>query len=408
MEAPQHVAIIGGGQAAATAASALRRAGYSNAITLIAEEATLPYERPPLSKGILTGDEPQDKALMHSLEFYREHTIDVRLGVRAEALDPVTRRIELSQGPALNYDALVLATGAEAMRLPVPGAGLEGVFYLRTLEESLVLAGQLQQGRRLVVVGGGYIGLEVASAARKRGVDVTVVEMQTQILARAVAPEIATIIQGYHETAGVRFHLGKQVAALEGERRVNAVRCGDGGAITADIVVIGIGSRPCDNLAVTAGLDVDDGVMVDETGKTSDPAIFAAGDVTRHFNPLMGRHLRLESWQNAQNQAIVVAQNLAGKPTRYAEVPWFWSDQLGFNLQMVGMAECWNEIVIRGNPEELKFTALYLCDGVLVAANTVNQARDIRPARELIARGTRLGRSILADPGRPLRALLDA
>ena len=266
----------------------------------------------------------------------------------------------------------------------------------------------LVPGARLVVVGGGYIGLEVAAAARKRGCEVVVVEVAERIMNRVVAPEMSAHFAALHRAAGVEIRTGTTVAGIEGGGGVRELVLSDGARIAADAVVVGVGIVPNVELAQAAGLEVDDGIRVDEFARTADPDIFAAGDATNHFNPLLGRRLRLESWQNAQNQAIAAARNIAGAETAHAEIPWFWSDQHGVNLQMVGAPESWDQVVRRdsgGDGGEERFTLFYLAGDRLVAANTVDNARDIRPSRLLIERGTPLAAAELADPGVKMQQL---
>ncbi len=406
MPSEPHFAVIGGGQAAGRAVEAMRAAGFEGAITLMAEEPHLPYERPPLSKNVLVGEDPPETTQIHGADFYRGHGIALRLGTRAETIDRAQRSIGLSDGSTLTYDKLLIATGAKLRKLGIPGAELDGVCYLRSRQDSLEIQRRLAPDAHLVIVGGGYIGLEVAAAAVKRGCRVTVVELLDRVMARAVAPEIGRAFLDYHREAGIAFHLGVGVEAFAGTSAVQAVRCSGGLELPADLVVVGVGVEPATELAEAAGLAVDDGIIVDEYCRTADPAIYAAGDVTNHPNPLLGRRVRLESWQNAQNQAIRAARNMCGEAEAYAEIPWFWSDQYDINLQMVGLPEDWDRVVFRGSAEERKFTALYLKDGRLVGANCVNNARDIRPCRELIARGKALDPSVLEDPAKPLRDLL--
>ncbi len=406
MPSETHFAVIGGGQAAGRAVEAVRAAGFDGAITLVAAEPHLPYERPPLSKNVLVGEDPPEKTEIHGEEFYRSHGIALRLGTRAEAIDRAQKTIVLSDGATLSYDKLLIATGAKLRRLGIPGAGLDGVCYLRSRQDSEDIQRRLAPDAEVVIVGGGYIGLEVAASAVKRGCRVTVVELLDRVMARAVAPEIGDAFLDYHRQAGVTFHLGVGVEAFAGASAVKAVRCGGGLELPADVAVVGVGVEPDTELAEAAGLEVDDGIVVDEFCRTADPAIYAAGDVTNHPNPLLGRRIRLESWQNAQNQAIRAARNMCGESEPYAEIPWFWSDQYDLNLQMVGLPEDWDRVLFRGSAEQRKFTALYMKDGRLIGANCVNNARDIRPCRELIARGKTLDPAVLEDPAKPLRDLL--
>lgn len=408
MTADSGFVVIGAGQAGGRAVEAMRKAGFAGRIVLVGEEPHVPYERPPLSKQLLSGDDGPETTYLRDRGFYREQDIDLRLGARASAIDPSARRVLLADGDELAYDKLLITTGSRVRRLAISGAELPGVFYLRDIEDALAIRARLAEGAALAVVGGGYIGLEVAAAARSRGCRVTVLEMEPVVMNRVVAPEVGRFFADVHAAQGAEVRTGTTVSGFAGDRRVDEVVCSDGTRLTVDLVVIGIGIMPNTALAEAAGLAVDDGIVVDEFGRTSDPEIFAAGDVARHYNPLLGRQIRLESWQNAQNQAIAVARVMCGSNVAYAEVPWFWSDQYDLNLQMTGVADRWDQIVYRGDMEDRRFTAFYLLDGVLVAANSVNLPRDVRYARKLIESGARVDRDALADPAVPLKTLLEA
>ena len=398
--------VVGGGQAAGRAVETMRSAGFEGTITLVAEEPHLPYERPPLSKRVLVGEDPPEKTEIHDADFYSSHDIALRLNTRAERIDRASRSIGLSDGTSLTYDKLLIASGAKLRKLGVAGSDLDGVCYLRSRRDSLEIQRRLAPDAQLVIVGGGYIGLEVAASGIKRGCRVTVIEVLDRVMARAVAPEIGRAFLDYHRQAGVTFHLGVGVEAFVGTSNVQAVRCSGGLQVPADLVVVGVGVEPATELAEAAGLEVDNGIVVDEFCRTADPAIYAAGDVTNHPNPLLGRRIRLESWQNAQNQAMRAARNMCGEAEAYAEIPWFWSDQYDLNLQMVGLPEDQDQVLLRGSLEERKCTALYVKDNRLIGANCVNNARDIRPCRELIARAKALDPERLADPAQSLRDLL--
>lgn len=398
--------VIGAGQAGGRAVEAMRAEGFAGRIVLLGAESHVPYERPPLSKQLLAGDDGPERTYLHGWAFYREHDIDLRLGTRAVALDREARSVRLSGGDTLVYDQLLLTTGARVRRLTIPGAELPGIYYLREIGDSLAIRGRLVEGAALVVVGGGYIGLEVTAAARSRGCRVTVLEMEPVVMSRVVAPEIGRFYEDVHRERGVDIRTGVAVEGFEGDGRVERVACSGGVTIPADFVVVGVGIGAATDLAEKAGIMVDNGIVVDEYGRTSDPDIYAAGDVSNHPNPLLGRRLRLESWQNAQNQAIAVARNMCGKTEPYAEVPWFWSDQYDLNLQMVGLADQWDRLVLRGDMASHKFAAFYLRDGVIVAANAVNGPRDVRFARKLIEQRARPDADGLANPDTPLKSFL--
>jgi 3-phenylpropionate/trans-cinnamate dioxygenase ferredoxin reductase subunit len=410
MGGPGTHVIIGGGQAGGRAAEAMRAAGFDGRIVILAGEPRRPYERPPLSKQVLTGEAPDDAAFLREPGYYADHGIEVRTGAEAVAIDRREKAVALADGTTLGYDKLLLATGSRVKRLPLPGGDLAGVHYLRTLDDAVALRGDLGSGRRLVIVGGGYIGLEVAASARKLGCAVTVLEAADAVMRRQIAPELGHWFAARHRAHGVDLRLGAQVARFEAARgRVAAVTCADGTRLDADAVVVGVGVAPNTDLAEAAGLTCDDGIVVGETGQTDDPAIFAAGDVTRHWNPVLGRRLRLESWQNAQFQADAAGRGMAGEAHRHGLVPWFWSDQFDINLQMVGLPERWDRVVWRGDPAaDRAFSLFYLRDGQVVGANAVNQGRDIAPARKLIETGARPDPAALADPGTSLKKILKA
>ena len=306
------IVIIGAGQAGGEAAFALREGGFSGAVTIVGEEPHVPYERPPLSKALLIGENEPEDTYLRGQAAYNDRDIALRLDVAASAIDRSGQGVELTDGSALAYDKLLFTTGARVRRLNLPGADLDGVYYLRDIADSLAVREALSPGAKLVVIGGGYIGLEVAASARKRGCEATVVEVADRIMNRVVAPEMSAHFAGVHTAAGVELRTDIAPASIEGEGRVREVCLTDGSRLAADVVVIGVGILPNVEIAAAAGLDVDDGIKVDEFTRTSDGQIFAAGDVTNHFNPLLGRSLRLESWQNAQNQAIAAVVVMLG------------------------------------------------------------------------------------------------
>ncbi|MDA0262083.1 MAG: FAD-dependent oxidoreductase [Proteobacteria bacterium] len=400
------IVIIGAGQAGGEAAYALREGGFAGPVTIIGDEPYIPYERPPLSKALLIGDaEPADTYLREQ-SIYDERDIGLRLDTAVASIDRSGKGIELADGSGLAYDTLLVATGARVRRLDLPGGDLEGVFYLRDIADSLAIRAALKPGAHLVVIGGGYVGLEVAASARKRGCAAVVVEVADRIMNRVVAPEMSAHFTDVHTAAGVEIRTNTMTDAIEGNGRVREILLSDGSRVAADLVVIGVGVVPNAEIAERAGLVVDNGVKVDAFTRTDDPNIFAAGDVTNHFNPLLGRSLRLESWQNAQNQSIAAAQIMLGGEEPHAEIPWFWSDQYDINLQMVGAPESWDQVVRRDGGEAGRFTLFYLAGDKLVAANTVDNARDIRPSRQLIASGAPVTADELADPDVKMQQLV--
>ncbi len=384
MAASDRILIIGAGQAGARAAEALRGAGYAGPVTLVGDEPDPPYERPALSKGVLLGDETPESTHIHPRDHWRAKGVELVCGLRAEAIAPASRSVMFSDGTRLDYAQLILATGSRVRPLIGVDDTLGGVHYLRTIADCKRLSKDLVPGRKLVVIGGGFIGLEVAASAAKRGLAVTVVERQASLLERALPADIAAAVERMHVARGVAMRLGATVSALRGAGNVTSVVLDDGIELPADVVVIGIGIIPNTELAESAGAVSADGVVTDEFGRTSVEGIWAAGDVTSHYNPVLGRRIRLESWQNAQNQAIAVARNAMGTLAAYAEVPWFWSDQHGVNIQMVGMASPGAQTVWRGDPAAGRAIAFSLLEERIVCATAFNAGGEIRFARKLI------------------------
>lgn len=396
--------VIGAGQAGGRAVEAMRASGFEGRIDLVGAETHLPYERPPLSKENLSDDAPFE--LMHDAAWYAEKNITVHLGAPATAVDPAAKRITIGDSQVLAYDKLLLTTGGSVRRLVIPGADLPGVEYLRTIEESRAIGALLHDGARITVVGGGFIGLEIAASARKRGCAVTVLEAADRLMGRALPAEIGSAFDALHRANGVDVRLGTGIERIEGSGKVEVVVTAAGERLEADGVVIGIGIDPDTGLAADAGLKIADGIVVDEFCRTSDPAIYAAGDVTQHPNPLVGRSIRLESWQNAQNQAIAAASNMCGAETPFSEVPWFWSDQFDVNLQMCGAPETWDRIVTRGD--------IAACDGLLfqragdaiVGAIGLNRPRDMRFIKRMMGAGKTPSDAELADEAIGFRDLM--
>ncbi len=404
MSAP-HFVIVGAGHAGGRAAEALRAAGHKGRVTLLGAEHHPPYERPPLSKELLAGAIPVEKTYIRPPAWYGEQEIDLRLGTEAVAIDRSAQRVRMKDGSDVPYDALMLTTGARPRILRLPGGEGPRILYLRDIDDALRLRELLVPGVRLAVIGAGFIGLEVAATAKKRGASVVVLELAPHVLARVCPPEIADYVADLQRRNGVEIRTGVGVTAIEETGAGLEIVTLSGERIAADYVAVGIGAQPNTELAAAAGLAIEDGVKVDEFGRSSDPRIYAAGDVTRHFNPLVGRHIRLEAWQNAQNQAIAVAKVMAGGEVAFAEVPWFWTDQFDMNLQMAGAPERWDQLVFRGAPAERSFTVFHLADGKPVAVTTVNAPRDMRFARMLIQRAQAVDPALLADKAVKLQDL---
>lgn len=396
--------IVGAGHAGGRAAEAMRALGFDGHILLIGDEPHLPYERPPLSKEALQG-KPEFAAPMRPADFWTEKAIECRLGTRVTAIDPAAKTVTLAGGAVEAYDKLLLTTGGAVRTLSVPGANLGNVFTLRTLDDSRAIDAALTPDARVVVIGGGFIGLETAASARLRGCAVTVVELADRLMARAVLPEISETFLRLHRDRGVDVRLNTGVARLEGDGRVSAVVTSDGKTVPADVVVVGVGIVPDTALAEAAGLAVGDGIVVDAFCRTSAPDVFAAGDVTSHFSPVYGRHVRLESWQNAQNQAIAAARVMCGEETEHAEVPWMWSDQFDAKLEVAGLPEAWDSVIVRGDPASGSYMLFQMEGARPVGVMSVNQPRDMRFARRLLQAGKDVDPAALADTAVSMRDL---
>lgn len=400
-----HLVIVGAGHAGGRAAEALRASGFAGPVTLIGSEGHPPYERPPLSKDLLAGKIAPERAYLKPPGFYEEAGISLRLGTTVSEIDRTAQTLRLADGTALPYDSLLLTTGARPRRLAIPGSDGARIFYLRDIEDALALRAAIGSGRHLVVIGAGFVGLEAAAIARRLDCAVTVIELAPVPLARVAAPELGAFFAELHRRNGVALRTGTSVVAMEPRGDQVAVTTSADETLIADAVLVGIGAVPNTELAQAAGLAVDDGIVVDAHGRTGDPRIFAAGDVTRHFNPLLGRTVRLEAWQNAQNQAIAVAKVMAGGAQPYAELPWFWSDQYEVNFQTAGAPLRWDSLAWRGRPDDGRFTVFYLAGGVPVAGATVNNARDMRFVKQLVAQARPLDAARLADPAVKLAEL---
>ena len=397
MDAGRTHVIVGAGHAGGRAAQAMRQCGFEGKILLIGEEPHVPYERPPLSKDLIVTDAGLEKVRLHDAAWYAENRIELIAANAATSIDAAAKTVGLADGQAIGFDGLMLTTGARVRRLPVPGADLDGVFYLRTIEDSAAIRAQIAAGTEVAVIGGGFIGLEIAGSAARRGARVTVLEAADRLMGRSVAPEVADWFARMHRDRGVDLRLNVSIAAIEGGRSATGVRLGDGSVVPAEVVVIGIGILPNVEIAEAAGLAVDNGIVVDDRGRTSHPDIWAAGDVANQPNAFAGRRLRLESYQNAQDQAAAVARNLCGADEAYEDSLWVWSDQHDINLQMTGAPESWDSLLWRGDPDGGRFTVFYVAGGRIVAVNTVNNGREMRPARMLMESGKVVDTAALAD-----------
>ncbi len=402
----QTFVVVGANLAGGRAAQWLRQEGFDGKIILIGAEPDPPYERPPLSKEYLRGDMSRERLFIATSEAYREQEIELRLATRATSINPSERSVELESGERIGYDKLLLATGGHVRRVSVPGSELEGIHYLRTVADSERIAAEVQPGRRLVVIGAGFIGAEVAATARTKGLEVHVLEMAPVPLGRVLGEELGRIYAEIHRDHGVQLHTGEAIERFEGAKRVERVVSSSGRTIDCDFVVVGVGIEPATELAREAGLEVENGIVVNEYCETSAPDIYAAGDVASFYHPLLDTRLRVEHWSNAQNQGITAAKNMLGKQKAYDDIPWFWSDQYDLNMQYIGHAPRWDEIVLRGDVAGRSFTAFYVEGGRLRAALAVNHQRDIRASRELIKRGAPVSADALRDEARGLNSLV--
>ena len=385
--------IIGAGLAGAKTAEHLRAQGFDGAITLIGEEPLHPYERPPLSKGILKGTADAESAFVHDPQWYTENAVELLLDTQVTGIDLDDRRVQLPSGD-LDFTKLALTTGARPRHLDIPGADLSGVHYLRRLPEAERLREVFAEVGRIVVVGAGWIGLEVAAAARESGVDVTVVEAAELPLLGVLGPRMAEVFAQVHRSHGVALELGVGVDSFVGTDRVAAVRLSDGRNLAAAAVVVGVGVVP--NVEPAAGLTIDNGVLTDEHLRTSHPDVFAAGDVANAFHPVLGRHIRVEHWANALNQPAVAAAGMLGNEAVYDRLPYFYTDQFDLGMEYVGYADGGAEVVVRGSG--LEFIAFWLREGRVAAGMNVNVWDVVEPIRELILSGREVDPSRLADP----------
>ncbi|HMH94914.1 MAG TPA: FAD-dependent oxidoreductase [Streptosporangiaceae bacterium] len=416
MPSAQTHVIVGASLAGAKAAETLRGEGFDGAIVLLGAETDRPYERPPLSKEVLLGSKTPDVAFVHDASWYAEHDVDLRLGTRVTSVDRGARQVRLEDGSGVGYTRLLLTTGASARRLAVPGADLEGLMYLRTMPESAALAARLQQGGHVVIAGAGWIGLEAAAAARQAGCEVTVVEPEPAPLCRSIGPELGEVFGRLHRSHGVTFRLGESIAELRGDPAGGSVAPGQahgtvrqvvtsaGTVLDADFVIAGIGAVPNVSLAAEAGLDVDDGILVDASLRTSDPDIFAAGDAVKAFNPLLGRRITVQHWSNALNGGPAAARAMLGQEVSYDRVPYFFTDQYDLGMETAGLPEpgTYDRVVYRGDPESGEFIAFWLSGGSVVAGMNINVWDVNEDIQSLIRAGGAVDVARLTDASVPL------
>jgi 3-phenylpropionate/trans-cinnamate dioxygenase ferredoxin reductase component len=398
MTGDQTFVIVGASLAGAKAAETLREEGFDGRVVLIGAEHERPYERPPLSKDYLRGEVGRDQVYVHDEAFYAEHEIELLLGRTAVSLDKAIGQVALDDGKRLRYDRLLLTTGAEPRRLSIPGEALDGVLYLRSVEDSDVLRERLDRGGAVVVVGAGWIGAEVAASARQRGLDVTVIEPLTVPLGRVLGPELGAVYRDVHADHGVRMLLGIGVEAFEGGAAVERVRTSDGRELACDFVVVGVGVQPRTQLGAAAGVAVDNGVLVDEHLQTDVPGVFAAGDVANALHPLYGERIRVEHWANALHQGPVAARNMLGGSEPYDRVPYFFSDQYDVGMEYAGYAPTWDRVVLRGDPATREFIAFWLSGDHVLAGMNVNVWDVSDSIQRLIRERVSVDDRRLADP----------
>jgi 3-phenylpropionate/trans-cinnamate dioxygenase ferredoxin reductase subunit len=397
----ERIIIIGAGQAGAQAVASLRTDGFTGDLVMIGDEAFAPYQRPPLSKAYLMGSMDRERLFLKPDAFYADAKCELILNASVTAIDRAKKTVTLSDGIVIPYDKLLIATGSRVREIKCPGAQLPGVFYLRTIADVDALRPAFGTTKNVAIVGGGYIGLEVAAVARKYDLNVTVFEAMERVMQRAVSKPISDFYDAEHRKAGVNILLNTGVEAFEGEGKLQSIRAG-GKSYPADIAVVGIGILPNDTLAKEAGLTVSDGIHVDPFCQTSDPNIWAAGDCTRHHGR-DGNHIRLECVQNAIDQAKFASLAIMGRPAPYREVPWFWSDQYDLKLQIAGLAWPGDTLVVRGDPAARKFAVFHLRDGAVAAVEAVNAAPEYIVGRKLIAEATKIAPEKLADTAIPMK-----
>jgi 3-phenylpropionate/trans-cinnamate dioxygenase ferredoxin reductase subunit len=397
--------IVGASLAGAKAAQTLREEGFDGHVVLVGAEVERPYERPPLSKDYLRGEVGREKVYVHDEGFYAEHDIELRLGRTAVSLDTSSSEVELDDGVRLRYDRLLLTTGAEPRRLAIPGADLDGVLYLRSVQDSDTLRERLDRGGTTVVVGAGWIGAEVAASARQRGLEVTVLDPASVPLERVMGTEVGAIYRDIHTDQGVQMLMGTGVEAFEGDGAVQRVRTSDGRDLECDFVVVGVGVEPRTGLAAQAGLAVDNGILVDEHLQTSAPGVFAAGDVANVHHPFYGERIRVEHWANALNQGPAAARSMLGQGSAYERLPYFFSDQYDLGMEYSGFAAGWDRVVFRGDPATREFVAFWLVEDRVLAGMNVNVWDVTDPIKRLISQRLAVDNRTLSDPDVPLEEL---
>ena len=392
------IVIAGAGHGAGQVVASLKQQKFDGKIVLVGDEPYLPYQRPPLSKKYLAGELPPERLYFKPASFYDDPQVEVRLDTRVASIDRAARVVTTDDDQAIGYDKLVLALGSRVRKVPVDGADLPGIHYLRSIADVDAIRDDMSSYKNVVIVGAGYIGLEVAAVCCQHGLQVTVLEMEDRVMSRVVSPNVSDYYQLRHAEQGVKLMLSTGLAGFKGKRRVRKVLTTDGQELPADFVVVGVGILPNMELAAEAGLDTDDGIVVDDRCQTSDADIYAIGDCTFHPNDIYGRRLRLESVHNALEQAKTAASNICGIDSHYCQVPWFWSDQYDIKLQIAGLSDGYDDVVLRGDPAAGSFACFYLAGGVLIAVDAINSPREFMQSKKLIADRARPAPEDLANP----------
>lgn len=400
------VVIAGAGHGAGQVVATLKQKKFAGRIVLIGDEPHLPYQRPPLSKKFLAGELQAERLHFKPASFYDDDNIDVRLNTRIDNINRSAHRLTTADGGEIAYDKLILALGSRVRELTVPGSDLAGVHYVRSIADVEEIQQRLSKGKRLVIVGAGYIGLEVAAVCRQLGLDVTVIEIADRVMSRVVSPNVSDFYVLEHANHGVKLLLSTGLAAIGGRKRAKSVLTDNEQKIPADLVVVGVGIIPNTELVTAAGLEVDDGIVVNDQCQTADPDIYAIGDCTSHPNSIYGRRLRLESVHNALEQAKTAASNICGIESHYSQVPWFWSDQYDLKLQIAGLSQGYDAVVLRGDPASRSFACLYLKNDVLIAVDAINSPRDFMQSKALIANRAICDPQRLADADIALKDLV--
>ena len=402
----EKLVIIGAGQSAIQCITSLKKEGYSGSITLVGEEEHLPYQRPPLSKGFLEDSINKERLYFKKLDFFTENKVQLHLGSSAEKVDMENNKVYLSDRSELEFDKLVFATGSRVRHLDFPGSDLSSIRYLRGLDDAESIKNDLKISQNLVVIGAGYIGLEVAAIAAKNNISVSVIEMADRVMNRTVDPQISQYYLELHQKNGVTFKFNTSLEKIKGDKSVQSVICSDGTEIKADTVIIGAGIIPNFELAEDAGIDCTNGIKVDEYGRTNLKNIYACGDCTNHPNKLLNKNLRLESVHNAMEQAKTVASSIMSNPSEYSQIPWFWSDQYDHKLQIVGLSGDHDTVTMRGDTSDSKFMLFYTREDELIAVDSINNSKEFLICRKLVTNKVKIKPSMISAPTTNLNDLI--